>query len=271
MNSTSPIRTETAPLSAEQIAQYVETYERDGYCLIPGILDEEEITALKAAADRVFEDENIGPPSNRHATFVGVRLFETDPVFEEMLTREPIIGIVESILGDDCHLIAQNIVRNESGQSIDTFHVDDPVIFPVPPGRERHPADYKMPMFTLTVQIPLTDIEAVEYGPTEFVPGSHYSGRDTNDLKAPEFEGRKPVQVLCKAGDIYLHNGQCWHRGAPNTSDRTRYLLQQAYGKRWVSQRFYPFLNYQMPEHVVQNADERRLRVLGAHPSGAYG
>jgi len=30
----------------------------------------------------------------------------------------------------------------------------------------------------------------------------------------------------------------------PGVSDRRRYLLQLAYGMRWVSQRFYPFVNY---------------------------
>ncbi len=271
MKATSPIRTETAPYSAEQIAQYVEDFERDGYCLIPDVLDQDEITALKAGADRIFEEEQFVESHNRYGEIVGVRLFETDRIFEEMLTREPIIGLVESILGEDCHLIAQNIVRNEPGQAIDTFHADDTVIFPTPPGVARHPANYKMPIFLLTVQIPLTDIETIEYGPTEFVPGSHYSGRNPDDAKNPDFEGQKAVPILCKAGDIYLHNGQCWHRGAPNNSDRTRYLLQQAYSQRFISQRFYPFLNYTMPEHVIQNADERRLRVLGAHPKGAYG
>jgi hypothetical protein len=40
---------------------------------------------------------------------------------------------------------------------------------------------------------------------------------------------------------------------------------------RWVSQRFYPFMNYQLPQHVLDNADEQRKRVLGFHPQGAYG
>ena len=69
----------------------------------------------------------------------------------------------------------------------------------------------------------------------------------------------------------YLHNGQCWHRGAPNTSNRTRYLLQLAYGMRFISQRFYPFVNYHLPQHVFDRADDRCKRVLGFHPKGAYG
>ena len=270
MQTLSPIRTDVAAFTEAETAQIVADFQRDGFRLIPGVLDQGEVAALKTAVDRVFEDDRFLDSHNRYGDFVAARLFETDPIFEEMLTREPIIGLAEAILGPDCHLIAQNVVRNNPGQSIDQFHADDMVIFPVPPGCERHPADYRMPIFLMTVQIALTDIDEMQYGPTEFVPGSHYSGRQSAIIE-PEFEGRTAVPILCKAGDIYLHNGQCWHRGAPNTSDRTRYLLQQAYGQRFVAQRFYPFLNYQMPEHVLRNADERRLRVLGAHPKGAYG
>ena len=123
----------------------------------------------------------------------------------------------------------------------------------------------------MTVQILLTDVDTMEDGPTQFIAGSHYAGRGPNDPKNPTFEGRGPVSIFGKAGDIYLHNGQCWHRGAPNTGTRTRYLLQNAYCQRWVAQRFYPFMNYRMPDDVLEGADERLLRVLGKHPKGPYG
>jgi ectoine hydroxylase-related dioxygenase (phytanoyl-CoA dioxygenase family) len=265
--SASPTR--TAPYSASQIEVFQQEFSRDGFLRIPGVLAPEEIEALKAGVDRVFEDERF--EDNRYSDYIAVRLFETAPIFEEMLTREPIIGLVESVLGNDCHLIAQNAVRNRPGEAIDFFHADDLVILPVAEGMERHDARLTMPIFILTVQIPLTDIPSLEYGPTEYVPGSHYSGRQPNDTKNPSFESQSPVPVLCNAGDIYLHNGQCWHRGAPNTSTRTRYLFQLSYGQRWVSQRFYPFVNYRMPEEVLERADDRRKRVLGVHPKGAYG
>lgn len=255
----------------QQVALFKERFSRDGFLHIPGVLAPQEVEALKAAIDRVFSEDKWKNTDNRYGDFVAVRLFETDPVFEEMLTREPIIGLIESILGPDCHLIAQNAVRNAPGQAIDHFHVDDLLILPAAEGVERHDARLTMPIFICTVQIPLTDIDSLEYGPSEYVPGSHYSGRQPNDTKNPSFEGRGPVPILCRAGDIYLHNGQCWHRGAPNTSDRTRYLFQLSYGMRWVSQRFYPFVNYQMPQEILDRADQRRQRVLGVHPKGAYG
>ncbi|MCL5996483.1 MAG: phytanoyl-CoA dioxygenase family protein [Chloroflexi bacterium] len=270
-STVSQVLTDLPPFSPEKTQQLLADFYRDGYLYLPSILQPQEVHALKQAVDNVFTDPRWATADRLYGDYVAVRLFETDPVFEDMLTREPITSLVESILGQDCHLVAENVVRNRPGQAIDNFHVDDLLILPIGTGMTRHDPRMHMPVFLLTVQIPLTDIPALQYGPTEYVPGSHYAGQHPNDKHHPTFEGNTPVPIFCRAGDIYLHNGQCWHRGAPNTSDRTRYLFQLSFGMRWVSQRFFPFVNYQLPPHVLARADDRRRRVLGIHPKGAYG
>lgn len=255
--------------SSADADECVSRLHRDGYALVRGVLSSADIEALREAVDRVFEEPRF--QRNRYHEFIAVRLFETAEIFEELLTREPLISLVESVLGDDCHIIAQNVLRNTSAHRLADFHVDDLLIFPSGDEMPRHDPRMQIPVHVLGVQIPLTDLESIEYGPSQYVPGSHASGKRPNDPLEPEFEGRGPDTVLCRAGDIYLHNGQCWHRGLPNRSDRTRYLFQQTYARRWVSQRFHPFVNYQIPRHVLERADARRRRVLGLHPMGDYG
>ena len=242
---------------------------RDGYVHLPGVLDPAEVVALKNGIDSVYDDPRF--ESNRYNDYIAVRLFEVSTAFEEMLTREPIFSLVEAVLGADCHLIAQNALRNSKHHKIADFHVDDRLIFPTSEGMDRHDPRLILPIHVLGVQIPLTDTNGIEFGPTQYVPGSHTSGRQPNHPTEPTFEGRVPETVFARAGDIYLHNGQCWHRGAPNQSNRTRYLFQLSYAQRWVSQRFHPFVNYQLPPDVIARADERRRRVLGLHPMGDYG
>ena len=123
-----------------------------------------------------------------------------------------------------------------------------------------------MPVLRMSVQIALTDQDDVKYGPSQFVPGSHYSGGQPDDPEHPTFEGKGPVSLLMKAGDLYLLNGQTWHRGAPNQTDQVRYLFHQVYGQRFVAQRFWPYLNYRMPDYVLEGADERLLRVSRQTP-----
>jgi ectoine hydroxylase-related dioxygenase (phytanoyl-CoA dioxygenase family) len=107
--------------------------------------------------------------------------------------------------------------------------VDDVLEFPLPEDIARFDPRIRMPVFWLTVQVALSDIETEAHGPTQFVPGSHYSGRRPPTQENPTFEGRGPVPVFCKAGDIYLTNHQCWHRGAPNQTERPRDLITNAY------------------------------------------
>jgi hypothetical protein len=259
------------PFSPERQSEIVETFHRDGFALVPGVFDAAEVRSLRRAVDRVFALPRYAESGNLYSSYIAVRLFETHPIFVELLTHEPLISLAEAIVGADCHLVSENVIRNAPGEAIDAFHVDDTLFFPVAEGMQRHDESLTMPVFVLGFQIALTDILTVENGPTEFIPGSHYAGRTPNDLKQPDFEGRAPVPILCRAGDVYLQNGQCWHRGAPNTSSQTRYLLGVVYGQRFVSQRFYPFIDYRMPRRLLSSADERLRRVLGAHPHGAYG
>ena len=122
----------------------------------------------------------------------------------------------------------------------------------------------------------LCDVDA-ELGPTEFVPTSHRSGRQPEpaDFDAngePTYEGHKVVRGVGPAGTVVMWNDQTWHHGAKNRStDRVRWVQQVPYGKRFISQRFYPFVNYRMPEEVIERANPRRRSLLGLHGIGAYG
>jgi len=124
-----------------------------------------------------------------------------------------------------------------------------------------------LPVLWLSVQIALSDISMLEDGPTEVVRGSHFSGRLPNDKENPTFEGRGAEPVYCRAGDIYLFNHQIWHRGRPNQSNRTRYLMQLQYarGDR------YAFRCQGAPrtpelERVLEGADPRLIEILLGQP-----
>jgi ectoine hydroxylase-related dioxygenase (phytanoyl-CoA dioxygenase family) len=118
--------------------------------------------------------------------------------------------------------------------------------------------------------IALSDITEESNGPTQVVAGSHRAGyKPEYDPTLPP--GTIPTSLLATAGEGYIVNSQTWHRGSQNTSDRTRYLLTTTYGSRFISQRFYPFLNYDMPKEVLDGATPRLLRLLGRHEKGPYG
>src|SRR5687767_6618793 len=87
------------PYSPDETARIKADFFRDGYRLIPGVLTSDEVNGLKEAIDRFFADsEKWKASDNIYGTWIGVRMFEVDPIFEDMLAREPIISLVEEIL-----------------------------------------------------------------------------------------------------------------------------------------------------------------------------
>ncbi len=233
----------TAPegYSAEKNAEIAEIFSREGCVVVPGVFTPQEVQALRDQTDSYFDRRSEIPPkfaSYAMNAFVLRYCAELDPLYAACLTAGPIPGLVEAVLGPQARFNALNVIRNEPGTAISVWHVDDVLEFPLPPDIPRFDARIKMPVFWFTVQVALSDIDAVEHGPTQYVPGSHYSGRKPISQETPCFEGVGPTDVLCKAGDIYFTNHQTWHRGAPNTSDRTRYVMQLQFAQRWADARF---------------------------------
>jgi len=227
--------------SEERNREIAEEFFREGCVLVPGVLTEAEVQALREKTDWYFENRETIPPryvSYAANAFVLRYGAELDPLFQAMVTKEPIYSLVTAVLGPKPAFNALNVIRNEPGQAISYWHVDDTVEFPLPPEVARFDARIRMPIFWFTVQVALSDIPTLAHGPTQYVPGSHYSGRPPSSQEEPMFEGQEPKAVLCKAGDIYFTNHQAWHRGAPNTSNSTRYVMQLQYAQRWADNRF---------------------------------
>jgi hypothetical protein len=267
----------------EKTQEILARFYRDGFAHIPGVLTADETKALRHTADRLLDDQALRARENpelhdkryvqmhvetsdgtdQETPFILRNTVELDPLFVELLERQPILGLAEAALGPDCRFCGQNVLRNEPRVAIESWHVDGAVHFPLPEGVARHDPLLRPPVLWLTVQIALSDVETIEHGPTQYVPGSHFSGRGPDSQDNPIFEEQRPVSVLCKAGDIYLHDPQCWHRGAPNTSDRRRYLMQSQYAVDWAFRRFGWMNRVPVPDATLHGSSDRVLRLLG--------
>ena len=251
-------------LSAEEIEQIVAEFHREGCLVVPGVLSPEECAALRERTDELVESV---PEDQIYNQIVLREVAAKDALFRDVLVRAPILDLAQAVLGDDCRYCGSNVIRNGPGQAISNWHVDlgNIVEFPLPPDVPRHDPRITVPVQWMTVQVALSDIETIEDGPTQFVPGSHYSGRLPGSQENPEFEGRGAVSVFCKAGDIYLTNHQNWHRGAPKTSDGLRYIMQLQYGMNWAASRFDGAMTEAVAADMRQNGDsgEALLQLLG--------
>lgn len=228
-------------LPAEDVTTIADTFFKEGCVVVPGVFTAAEVQLLRDRTDSYYAERAEIPKkfaSYAMNAFVLRYCAELDPLFAACLTAGPIPGLVEAILGPQAKFNALNVIRNEPGTAISVWHVDDVLEFPLPEDIPRFDARIRMPVFWFTVQVALSDINSVENGPTQYVPGSHYSGRRPPSQDSLEFEGKGPQDILCKAGDIYFTNHQTWHRGAPNVSDSTRYVMQLQFAQRWADARF---------------------------------
>ena len=148
------------PFSEERTRKVVDNFYRDGFAYIPGVLEPEEIEVLRKKADALLNDPVLAARENpdlsdkryvqvsRHSEsgeelpFILRNTIELDPIFRDMLIREPIFSLAEAIVGPDCKFCGQNVLRSQPGVAIEHWHVDGTVHFPVPEeGRTPRPAD----------------------------------------------------------------------------------------------------------------------------------
>ena len=252
--------------SEEQINAWVEQFHRDGYLFLQNVLTPDMTAELRDDLDRTLRENNEegdGVIQLHH------RMFETSPANLRLFDMEPIVTFAEALIDKSCHVVHNNSFRTPLGKGITTWHQDDAPHYIVTQGEP--PTNVRLPVLLFTANYYLTDVPAVEYGPTQFIPGSHLFGASPpSSMEGTRWE-EKIVSCLGPAGSVVLFNNQVWHRGGPNRSDRVRYMTQVSYGRRMVNHFFYPFMNYQMPEHVYRSANPRLKRLLGFLPSGAYG
>lgn len=258
--------------SQEEIRRVADDFTREGWAVIPGVLTASECEAFRAEIDRIWREVPYDSPEQGYGQYIRVKLFHYSRLLLDHVDYSPVIDVAEAVLGDTCHLIANNCVRNDKTWAITNWHCDEGVLFPLPEGVE-HDDRVVIPCFSLNSQWYLSDV-GPDDGPTQVVPYSHRAGRQPPKVpegEMPVYRGHQGFSAIVRAGDVLLQHAQVWHRGAPVRSDRTRYLLQYSYGRRSFSQRFHPFVNYQLPPQVVEDATPRRLRILGFHKKGPWG
>ena len=271
MNETSVDQTYLAgqQVSQEQLQEWVETFHRQGYLFLQNVLPPDWCAELRADLDWALENNPNGFNITNPKIVLAHRLFETSQANLRLFDLEPIVSFAEALISPGCHVIHNNSFKTPPGAGLDGWHQDDPAHYLVTEGEP--PTNVRLPVLFFTANYYLTDVTEVEHGCTEVIPASHLFGATPPKV----MEGtRWEPQIrynLGKAGSVILFNNQVWHRGGPNRSERTRYITQVTYARRIIGHRYYPFMNYQMPEHVYREANPRLKRLLGFLDHGPYG
>lgn len=268
-------RTEPAPDEAVEL-------EREGCTVIRGLFTPAETAELAEAVTATFETEPPDERGNREADDAAMfryAMLNRCAAAQKAIAHPRLLSVIEPLLGEDCHVIANTAWRNPAGQPGShggkNWHIDAGPHIPLPEG-VRWPADIPHPVFAIGVHLFLKDC-TIEDGPTGVIPRSHLSGRypppDRPLDPDLEFDGRGVVPLLARAGDAALFVSDAWHRRMPTRDgDHGRFFLQVHYGRRDIAQRILPTadVNHLSPAAIERAETKRERSLVGLHAPFFY-
>ncbi|MEU6232365.1 phytanoyl-CoA dioxygenase family protein [Kitasatospora sp. NPDC047058] len=193
----------TEPIAQESLAG---AFARDGYAVVPGVLDAGAVTGLRELCGRLLT--GAGRQELLPRTFL-----ET-PGLTDVLLRDEITGALAQVLGPRVAFYPNLTIRKSLYIG---WHIDEAF---AGAGRE-----YVWTPGFAHVQgaIYLQDNDGRSGGGIDVLPGSHLASVDGYGRSRPDYDtalanppaGRAPVRVDSKAGDLVLWHARLMHASTP--------------------------------------------------------
>jgi hypothetical protein len=207
----------------------VRSYHEDGFVLVPGMLDAEEVGLLARAAreDRVLDQHSFGRSDGEGGT-VRLSLWNhpTETIYGMIARCESIVGSAEKLLdGEVYHYHSKMIMKDPEVGGAWTWHQDygywyqNGVLFP-----------------WLTSAFIAVDPATQENGCLQVIRGSHHLGRIEHTLTG-EQAGADPervkeilkrldlVYMVMEPGDTVFFHANTLHRSDQNRSKNPRWSM----------------------------------------------
>ena len=261
------------PLLAPKASAHLEV---EGWVLLPGVLDADEVAMLTDDVERVYRDYEADVRFRvDDRTQFRYEMYNRSAAVQALIGHRRVLDVLEPVLGPDCHVIANQAWNNPPDHSGGPWHCDAGPHIPRPEGV---PWDDRIPypIFAVGVHFWLTPISEAD-GPTAVIPGSHRSGRlaPRDRIWDPEltYEGRGQVVPTAQPGDVLMFVSDVWHRGTPATADgRGRLFVQCHYGRHDIAQRVLPTarVNHVSTEAQARITSPRERQLLGLHDPFFY-
>ena len=230
-------------LSPDELAQHEAALARDGYAIVPRLMDDPESDRVLGCLRELHARQAFGDNE-----FTGTRtkrvfnLFAKTRGLDPLLCNADLLRLVRSMLGPEAQLSIASTMEIYAGETPQAIHQDD-TYFPERP----HPC------LVVNTMWALTDFTEANGG-TRVVPGSHRRA-DAVDIREPSI----PIEM--PRGSVLLWDGQLWHGGGANMTDEARFGLSLNFCRGWIRQQENQYLGLD-PEMVRLLPDELQ-KLLG--------
>lgn len=190
---------------------------RDGYAVIDGVLDENDLARVRAAISVLYDRAKRDPLWRVGGTLHLDGLAEMGDAFSPVWTDPRVVRAVRSMLGDEYRVARAHVRSPLPGEGAQALHADYPA----------RPADGGHSVVTAIVAVePFTQ----QNGATRIVPGSHEQPPDGVPAdRDSSFEGERIITM--PAGSALVFSGHLYHSGTRNRSKSWRDALQITFAR----------------------------------------
>lgn len=247
------------PLKPEQR----ESFERDGFLVIPQALEADAVDRLVEASDRLAELFLKKPklrdrPEYNHLD-LRPGLLREEALFA-LIDHSSTVPLVVQLLSPNIHLHSTTLIYKRP---------ENPDAPPFRRGWHRDiriPRDLghqSLPLVGIKICYCLTDFHHSDCGMTVMARGTHLR---TEPLAIPKGEVDPLDAEVCdlrlSAGDALLFENRIFHTASPNRSDRVSKVLMYGYSFRWMK----PEVYLEVPDkQYLDKADPIVYQLLGGY------
>ena len=210
------------------VSDTVTALDRDGYCIVDGVLSRAECDQLRNTIDGMAGrwGRSLIQSFHGHRTVRYFDLLNADPMFRTLPVHAGILPVARAVLGDDCLLSTYGTVAIGPGEPAQAIHADD-VLYRLP-----------RPHRTVfcNVMIALSDFTEAN-GATRLVPGSHRWPDDPEIriMRDGAVDDRwSPIPAVMPQGSVCFFLGTTYHGGGANRTDQPRLGMTMAFCAGWV-------------------------------------
>jgi phytanoyl-CoA hydroxylase len=226
--ASTPTTSTTTSTPPGRLSELPGRYARDGYLVVPGVLDPATLGAVTAEATAIcrgergaIEGTSPAAPGENDDDLLRRHLclhfpHKVSAVLEHVARRPAVVDLLTAVIGPNVKLVQTMLFIKSEGRPGQAWHQDEYFI----PTRDR----------SLTAAWIALDDATVENGCLWVIPGSHrrgvlYPDREHEDAAFDctvesygfAYSEADAVPVEVPAGALVLFNGYLLHRSLPNT------------------------------------------------------
>jgi ectoine hydroxylase-related dioxygenase (phytanoyl-CoA dioxygenase family) len=214
-----------------KLSVYQEELSTRGYTIVPDVLSTAEITELREIVDALYRLHDPGndfagldiadgrpdgrPPERdaftREYHFATCLLTKHSAIWP-VVSREPIMSLIRSIIGSDCVLSSLNSLEPLPGRGHQPLHRDEG-----PAGTEG---------YVTANSIWVLDAMDAGNGATRLIPGTHATAELTDDADT------RLTYASAAAGSVVVTNAHVLHGASINRDGRRRRVIHGYFTKR---------------------------------------